>query len=231
MSHELRTPLNSIIGFTGIVKAGMAGPLNGEQKRQLEMAYASAKHLLGLINDLLDLSRIESGRVEVDWEWFRPADVLQEVEHTLQPMFTAKGLRFVRACPSPELAIRSDRKRFFQIVLNLANNAVKFTDHGEVRVTGGLENDRYMITVADTGIGIKPEHMSMLFEAFRQVDGSARRVYEGTGLGLYLCRRILGLLGGGIRAESDYGQGSCFTFWVPAGALPASDHEPTHPDH
>ncbi len=220
MSHELRTPLNSIIGFTGIVKAGMAGSLNPEQKKQLDMAYASAKHLLGLINDLLDLSRIESGRVDVDWQEFRPADVLREVEQTLSPMFAAKGLRFERVCERPETALCGDRKRFYQVALNLANNAVKFTEHGEVRITGGIEDGRYVVAVADTGIGIRPEHMSMLFEAFRQVDGSARRVYEGTGLGLYLCRRILGLLGGGIRAESEYGRGSRFVFWVPTNAVP-----------
>jgi len=135
-------------------------------------------------------------------------------------MITAKGLRFERVCERPEAVVHGDRKRFYQVALNLANNAVKFTEHGEVRVTGAVEGDRYVVSVVDTGIGIRPEHMSMLFEAFRQVDGSARRVYEGTGLGLYLCRRILGLLGGGIRAESEYGRGSRFVFWVPTDAVP-----------
>ena len=217
MSHELRTPLNAIIGFTGIVKQGMAGAVNPEQKKQLEMVYASAKHLLGLINDVLDLSRIESGRMALEVTEFSPGDVVAEVARTLAPMVALKGLAFQLDAPAGLPRLRGDRKKFFQVVLNLANNAVKFTERGEVRVRlaaragGGVE-----VAVSDTGPGIRADQRPLLFEAFRQLDGSARRVYEGTGLGLYLCKKICALLGGGIEVESEPGCGSCFTFWVPA---------------
>jgi PAS domain S-box-containing protein len=218
MSHELRTPLNSIIGFTGIVAAGMAGPLTDEQAKQLGMVRGSATHLLTLINDLLDLSRIEAGRIELERRVYDLKAVVAEVEASCRPALGAKGLAFRTELPEGPLALTGDRKRCFQVLLNLASNAVKFTERGEVRVSAAEEGARVRITVADTGIGIRPEHLGMLFEAFRQVDGSARRVYEGTGLGLYLCRKLLGLMGGEIGVESVFGQGSRFSFTLPRDA-------------
>lgn len=215
MSHELRTPLNSIIGFTGILKQGIAGPVNDEQKKQLDMAYNSAKHLLSLINDLLDLSRIEAGKVELEHESFNFADVVTEVVEGLKPMANQKGISILTDLPGNEIGITGDRKRCFQVLLNLVNNAVKFTEQGEIRIMGRVEGKTLKVCVADTGIGIKPEYIPMLFEAFRQVDGSAKRIYEGTGLGLYLCRTLLKMMGGDIVVESEFEKGSRFTFTIP----------------
>ncbi|MFT3780760.1 MAG: PAS domain S-box protein [Nibricoccus sp.] len=216
MSHELRTPLNSIVGFSSILKQGMAGALNPEQVRQLEMIYGSSKHLLGLINDLLDVSRIEAGRVELFYEQVKIGDVLQEVERTLAPMVAAKHLTYSTTAPAELPPVVTDRKRLYQIVLNLANNAVKFTEKGNVSITATLiDKDKIRIAVQDTGIGIREENIGRLFEAFRQVDGSARRVYEGTGLGLFLVRKLLTLLGGSVDAASEFGRGSTFTITLP----------------
>ena len=224
MSHELRTPLNSIIGFTGILRQGMAGPINAEQATQLGMVHGSATHLLSLINDLLDLSRIEAGKIDLDRRPFDLAGVIAEVEASCHPALLHKGLSFRSELPGgAALELVGDRKRSFQVLLNLVGNAVKFTERGEIRVIASREGDHLRVTVADTGIGIRPEHLGMLFEAFRQVDGSARRVYEGTGLGLYLCRKLLRLMGGDISVESVHGQGSRFTFTLPTGPGPAAE--------
>jgi PAS domain S-box-containing protein len=225
MSHELRTPLNSIIGFTGIVKGGLAGPVNPEQKRQLEMVYGSARHLLSLINDILDLSRIEAGRVELDLSSFDPCEVVRDAERTLAPMVAVKGLTLTVEAPAEPLRIYSDRKRVFQIVLNLANNAVKFTERGRVTLSIRQEQERCIVCVSDTGPGMSQEALGNLFQAFRQVDGTARRVYEGTGLGLYLCRKLLDLLGGQISVTTELGRGSSFTFWLPLHG-PQTDPHP-----
>ena len=214
-SHELRTPLNSIIGFTGILRQGLAGPLNDEQMKQLGMVHFSARHLLTLINDLLDLSRIESGKMDVVREDFKIADVVAEVAQSLAPMAAQKHLALETTLDDPALVLHSDRKKCFQVLLNLANNAVKFTDTGRVVLAVRTVADRVELSVTDTGIGIKPENMPQLFEAFRQLDGSARRVYEGTGLGLYLCKQLAAMLGGGITAESAIGKGSRFALTLP----------------
>ena len=227
MSHELRTPLNSIIGFSAILKQGMAGELNTEQTKQLEMIHGSARHLLGLINDLLDVSRIEAGRVELFYEQVNLADVLRDVERTLMPMASAKHLVYTTETPPNQPTIVSDRKRLYQIVLNLANNAVKFTETGSVRViVARASDDGIAIAVQDTGIGIRAENIGRLFEAFRQVDGSARRIYEGTGLGLFLVRKLLTMLGGSVAVTSEYGKGSIFTITLPFTAPPKTDNEP-----
>jgi PAS domain S-box-containing protein len=215
MSHELRTPLNSIIGFTGILLQGMAGDLNDEQRKQLTMSYRSAKHLLNLINDLLDLSRIESGKMAVDIQQLKITDVVTEVAQSLASEVAKKQLNLTTEIADALPELYSDRKKVFQILLNLTINAVKFTDHGEIRIICSTQRNHLEVSVSDTGIGIKPENMGLLFEAFRQADGSAQRRYEGTGLGLYLCRNLATLLGGSIEAESKYGKGSKFTLTLP----------------
>jgi len=216
ISHELRTPLNSIIGFTGMILQGMVGEVNEEQRKQLSMVYGSAKHLLSLINDILDLSRIESGKMEVSMERFKIEEVVSEVSQSLSPMISQKGLRLITEIPDETPEIYSDRKRVLQILLNLVNNAVKFTEAGEVRIECKFDNDNLEVSVSDTGIGIKEGAMKLLFEAFRQIDGTAQRRYQGAGLGLYLCQKLVTtLLGGNIWAESEYGKGSRFTFTLP----------------
>ncbi len=220
MSHELRTPLNSIIGFTGILRQGLAGPLNEEQGKQLGMVHFSARHLLTLINDLLDLSRIESGKMELILEDFKIANVVAEVAQSLAPMAAQKKLALETEIGDPALGLCSDRKKCFQILLNLANNAVKFTDTGRVVIAVRSTGEHLELSVTDTGVGIQPASMEHLFEAFRQVDGSARRVYEGTGLGLYLCKQLATMLGGNIAAESEFGTGSRFALTLPREIQP-----------
>ena len=217
MSHELRTPLNSIVGFTGILIKGLAGPLNPEQHKQLGLVQSSGRHLLALINDLLDLSRIESGRMELQHEEFDFAAVVEEVVASLRPTAEQKLIELTARCTPASIRLVGDRRRTFQILLNLANNAVKFTERGGVAIAAHTAAGRLVVAVRDTGIGIRPDQLPLLFEAFRQLDASHRRHYEGTGLGLHLCKKLLGLLGGEIAVASVPGTGSTFTFTLPHG--------------
>ena len=217
MSHELRTPLNSIIGFSGILQQGLAGPLNDEQNKQMGMVRTSARHLLDLINDVLDISKIEAGELKVGSAPFDlPSSLLQVVE-TMRPLADRKGLSLgVELAPSVG-EIESDRRRVEQIVLNLLSNAIKFTERGGVTLTALMASggDQVRVAVSDTGIGIKPENLDELFQPFKQIDTGLARNYEGTGLGLAICRRLADLLGGDIDARSEYGVGSTFTLILP----------------
>ncbi len=215
MSHELRTPMNSIIGFTGILQQELTGPLNDEQKKQVGIVFNSARHLLTLINDLLDLSRIDAGRITIEAKPFDFAGVIREVADILAPMIDPQRIVLTTDAAATRLEMTGDRKRCLQVLLNLANNALKFTPRGEVRIFARIGNGRLVAGVSDTGIGIREEQKGMLFEAFRQLDDTARRAYEGTGLGLHLCRKLLDLMGGEIHFESEYGRGSTFTFSLP----------------
>jgi PAS domain S-box-containing protein len=226
MSHELRTPLNSIIGFTGTVLQGLAGPLNEEQKKQLGMVRGSARHLLELINDVLDLSKIEAGQLQVRAEPFDLRASLERTAALVKVLADKKGLLLTTAVAPGVGEILSDRRRVEQIVLNLLNNAIKFTDHGDVTLTAGLVTDfrpspdappqrAVRIAVADTGIGIREEDIATIFLPFRQVDSGLSRLHEGTGLGLVICRRLATLLGGEISVGSEWARGSEFTFTLP----------------
>ncbi|MBU0702499.1 MAG: PAS domain S-box protein [Chloroflexi bacterium] len=215
MSHELRTPLNSIIGFAGIILQGMAGPLNQEQEKQLNMIYASAKHLLDLINDVLDISKIEAGQLEVTSESFDMREAVEKAVRTVTPLADKKGVALVAEVAPAVGQIVSDPRRVEQILINLVNNAVKFTEKGCVRVECEVSDGWLVARVVDTGIGIRPEDMGGLFEAFQQVDTGLARRHEGTGLGLSICKKLVEMLGGEVWAESEWGVGSTFTFTLP----------------
>jgi PAS domain S-box-containing protein len=211
MSHELRTPLNSIIGFTGIILQGMTGEITGEQRKQLTMVKNSASHLLDLINDIIDLSKIEADKVELTIEEFNLPDIVQEVKDFLTVAAEEKGLEMSVKMPE-RLVVESDERRTRQVLVNLVSNAVKFTDEGEIRIKVAKKDGTAEISVRDTGIGIKNEDMGKLFRAFSQIPIEGRPTQEGTGLGLYLSKKITDLLGGNIWAESKHGKGSVFTF-------------------
>jgi len=215
MSHELRTPLNSIIGFTGIVSQGMAGPLNPEQTKQLNIVRSSARHLLDLINDVLDISKIEAGQLEINCEEFSLPRAIEKVAAIVSPLANKKGLGLHTEI-SPEVgSIVSDQRRTEQILLNLMGNAVKFTDEGSVTVRCWRENEWLVTAITDTGIGVDPQDQKSIFEPFRQADTGLARKRDGTGLGLSICRRLVEHLGGVISVKSAPGQGSTFTIQLP----------------
>ena len=214
MSHELRTPLNAIIGFTGTLLMRLPGPLTADQEKQLRTVQSSARHLLSLINDLLDLAKLESGKVELQFELVDGQAVIAEVMAGLAPLAAAKGLRLSGPVAGGGLSLRTDRRALSQILINLVNNAIKFTEAGEVSVdlrqrpspTGTVTE----IAVKDTGVGIRPEDQARLFQAFEQGRDSEVRRREGTGLGLYLSQKLAQLLGGVIEVGSAVGRGSTF---------------------
>ena len=181
MSHELRTPLNSILGFTGLMLMGMSGPLNEEQAKQLGLVQAGGTHLLNLINDILDISKIESGKVDLQIQLFPVAEIVDECLTAVGPLAQAKGLTLAKTVP-PGLAVESDRRRFKQVLVNLLGNAIKFSERGEVRVEVGALHGDCAVSVSDQGIGIRMEDLPKLFNPFQQVDMSSTKAYEGTGL-------------------------------------------------
>lgn len=225
MSHELRTPLNSIIGFTGTLLQGLPGPLNDEQRRQLVMANASAHHLLAVLSEVLDLSRLESEGLVLANEPFDPVASVRRAADLVQPRAVRKGLAFEVQVDEGIGPLAGDEGRFGQIVLNLLDNAVKFTDSGAVRLHAGPCRGRdgraaVRVRVSDTGVGIAAEDLPRLFRPFGQLDSGLSRRHEGSGLGLALCQRLAGLMGGTLAVESRSGKGSVFTLEVPADGRP-----------
>lgn len=226
MSHELRTPLNSIIGFSSILENGLSGPMSDKQLEQVGIIGRSGKHLLELINDVLDLSKIEARRYVVEEAPVDPGALAQEIAESLQPLAEKKGLQ-LRLDLDPRLVtVSSDGRGIRQVLLNLVGNAVKFTDSGEVGISVRHEAGATVFAVRDTGPGISPENASRVFEAFTQVQSAETIAAGGTGLGLTLSRRLARLMGGDLTLESELGVGSTFTFSIPdsrTGALKPID--------
>lgn len=215
MSHELRTPLNAIIGFTGTLLMKLPGPLNTEQDKQLRIVQTGAKHLLSLINDMLDLAKLGANKLELKPETIDCAGVLEDVVASLRPQAEKKGLSFTVSLPDQVVVLRTDRRALSQILINLTGNAIKFTDRGGVclRLVQHETAGRKMLafSVEDSGPGIAIEDQARLFEAFSRVETADRRKLEGTGLGLHLSRKLAEQLGGKITLHSEYGKGSTFT--------------------
>ena len=217
MSHELRTPMNSVIGFSAILSQGMVGPLTAEQLKQIDMINRAGKHLLALINDILDLSKVEAGAVSVVQERFEASELVREVAETLRPLAAQKEIELVVEGVDQSVEIESDCGKVRQILLNLAGNAVKFTDSGQVCISMEARGqDGIAFVVSDTGPGIAEDDLERVFEAFAQVELPCGVTPKGTGLGLALSAEYARLLGGEVRVTSTVGQGSTFTLLIPA---------------
>lgn len=219
MSHELRTPLNSIIGFSGILLQELAGPLNPEQKKQLGMVRDSSRHLLALVNDVLDLSKIEAEQLHVARTPFSLKETLDKAVSQVAPLAERKGLVMKIEIPPDLGEVVSDPRRVEQVLLNLLGNAVKFTERGQVTLSAERLAEAagpcVRLRVGDTGIGMRQDDLSELFQPFRQLRDGLARSHEGTGLGLAITKRLLALLGGRIEVASQLGKGSMFTVTLP----------------
>src|SRR5262249_33556702 len=215
MSHELRTPMNAIMGFTKLVMRRSQALLPQRQYENLEKILLSAEHLLTLINDILDLSKIEAGRMEVHPVRFQLEALVDVCLHTLEPMVPSERLRLVKEIEAGLPLLATDEDKVKRILMNLLSNAVKFTREGTITITARHSNGEMTIAVTDTGIGIPAEALEYIFEEFRQAYSSTTRQYGGTGLGLSISRRLAQLLGGDITVQSTDGVGSTFTVTLP----------------
>jgi signal transduction histidine kinase len=216
MSHELRTPLNSILGFSEMLHDGLCGELSEKQLEYADYIYKSGKHLLALINDILDLSKIEAGKMELNPAEFSVNRAVEEVQSIVNPMAMKKKISFEVDMEENVSNIVADQRMFKQIMYNLLSNAVKFTnDGGHISVKGMSNNYFLQISVIDNGKGIEKDDVGIIFKEFKQVDSSTTRGQEGTGLGLSLTKRYVEIQGGSISVESEYGKGSNFTFRIP----------------
>jgi signal transduction histidine kinase len=217
MSHEFRTPLNAILGYTSMLLKGVAGSLTPLQQDNLTRVDSNSRHLLAIINDILDISRIEAGRMPLHLTEFKLPELIAEVVAELEPIIARAKLEVVADVPASLPTMRSDRPKVKQIVLNLLTNALKFTPRGHVKVSArALPDSRQIaIAVADTGIGIDASDQAKIFEDFQQADNSSTRQYGGAGLGLAICRRLADMLEGQITVQSRLGVGSTFTLTLP----------------
>lgn len=219
MSHELRTPLNAIIGFAEVLRDKICGDLNEEQMEFVKDVHSSGQHLLQMINDILDLSKIEAGKMTLQYEVFSVPEAIEDVYNILKGLANKKNLQLKTSIQSNVGAIEADRVKFKQILYNLLSNAIKFTpQNGGITIDASIVNDQLQISVSDTGIGMKPEDQNKVFREFWQADSSFARKYEGTGLGLALSKKIIELHNGNIWFTSEYGRGSTFYFSLPLKA-------------
>jgi signal transduction histidine kinase len=215
MSHELRTPLNAIIGFSEVLTDGMFGDLNEKQEEYLKDIYASGAHLLSLINDILDLSKIEAGRMELELSDFDLPTAIDNALMLVRERAARRGFRLEKSVDQRLGNVRADERKIRQVILNLLSNAIKFTpEGGRIEVLAAPKDGLVEVSVSDTGVGIAPEDQEAVFEEFRQVGTVAKKV-EGTGLGLTLCRKFIELHGGRIWVKSEVGVGSTFSFTLP----------------
>jgi signal transduction histidine kinase len=223
MSHELRTPLNAIIGFSEVLAEKMFGEVNEKQAEYLQDIHSSGTHLLSLINDILDLSKIEAGKMDLELSRFDLGDALENSMTLVRERASKNSVNLALERAGEVGEWVADERKFKQIMLNLLSNAVKFTPHGGlVSVRAKRFDSRVEIAVSDTGIGIKPEDQQLVFEEFRQASGDHLKKSEGTGLGLALTRRFVELHGGSISLQSEVGKGSTFTFTLPEKQLEAA---------
>jgi signal transduction histidine kinase len=213
MSHEFRTPLTSMTSITGILLSRLDGPLTGEQQKQVEFIRGSARELTDMVNDLLDLAKVEAGRITISPEWFEMVDLFAALRGMFKPIAATTSIALVFDEPEGEVKLYTDDKKVSQILRNFISNALKFTTEGEVRVSARvLEDGKVEFAVTDTGIGIAAEHLPNLFADFVQLDVRLQRRLRGSGLGLSLARKFAELLGGQVGVESELGKGS--RFWV-----------------
>jgi len=227
VSHELRTPLSAIIGFSQILLDGIDGQLNEEQRQDVEQVHKSGQSLLTLINQILDLSKIEAGKMELSLERMELPELIRSVLGSMRPLALEKGLRLETRLALDVPAVEADRVRLKQILVNLLSNAIKFTNEGHIEVSAKPSGRMVRISVTDTGVGISPEAQKVIFDEFVQGDGSTTRRHGGTGLGLSIVRKLVELQSGAITVVSEPGSGSTFTFTVPAWASPpAAEPEP-----
>ena len=224
MSHELRTPLNGILGYSRVLLDDLDGELTSDQREDVAQIHASGQGLLSIVNDVLDFSKLEAGRVTLHREPVHVRTVVDNVLGRVQPLAAEKGLALVNAMPAALPPALADEGRTLQVLLNLVANAIKFTERGSVTVAGGVRDGAIHLSVADTGIGIPSEAQELIFEPFRQADQRDTRRHGGTGLGLAICRQLVGAMGGRVWVESGPGQGSTFRVTLPTVEVgPADD--------
>jgi len=215
MSHELRTPLNSIIGYTKLMLDGLEGDINEEQQKDLHTVYTNSKHLLELINGLLDLSRIEAGKTVLSYETFTVSDLLAEVIPSVEQLARDKGLTLNYSVAPDIVNLYADKAKTRQVLINILGNAVKFTNEGSIKLNVDETDNNFIFSVTDTGIGMKEEDLEAIFDSFKQVGPAQIAGYEGTGLGLAISKQFIEMQGGRIWAESEVGKGTTVTFTLP----------------
>jgi signal transduction histidine kinase len=224
MSHELRTPINALIGYSALLLDGVLGEVNPRQHDALSRGRAAAEHLLALINDILDLAKIEAGKMPTHIEEVTIEEIMSEVSQQIEPMVRKKQLDYVVDVAPECPVLHTDRIKVRQILLNLLSNAVKFTNRGRITVEARCAPGGVRIDVIDTGIGIRASDLQAIWDDFRQVDQSRTREFGGTGLGLSITRKLLERLGGSVAVQSIYGDGSRFSVYLPlASPEPATD--------